>query len=183
MADRKNLALLIAALAEAPGVHLLVAGTANRSSGKQVADYRRLADQAGLADRVHFDERFIPDADIPAYFAAADIVALTYSRGFVSQSGVLQHAAAFRRPVLVSCGPGPLRETMEHFALGELVEPDSISAIAAGLSRMLAEPVDRAAAFAAYARTASWEANVDQLLALIDDLRRGSCSDRSLAAP
>jgi hypothetical protein len=90
----------------------------------------------------------------------------------VSQSGVLQHAAAFRRPVLVSCGPGPLRQTMAQFALGELVEPDSAAAIADGLARMVAAPQDRGAAFDAYAATASWSANVDRLLELEGAVRR-----------
>lgn len=167
VADRKNLDLVIAALRGLPQVHLLVAGAAIAGSQRQVADYRRLAAAAGVASRVHFDDRFVPDDEIAAHFEAADIVALTYTRGFVSQSGVLQHAAAFHRPVLVSCGPGPLRRTMEEFDLGELVEPDSAPAIADALERMTTTPVDRSAAFAAYAATASWAANVDQLLALV----------------
>jgi hypothetical protein len=56
---------------------------------------------------------------------------------------------------------------MEEFDLGELVEPDSAPAIADALERMTTTPVDRSAAFAAYAATASWAANVDQLLALV----------------
>src|SRR4029079_15479955 len=125
VADRKNLDLLISALAPLPGVHLLVAGSAPAQGQRQVADYRAQAQALGLAARVHFDERYIAEAEIPGYFAAADCVALTYGAAFVSQSGVLQHAAAFRRPVLVSCGPGPSRETLERFPIGVLVEADS----------------------------------------------------------
>ena len=172
IADRKNLDLLIEGLAAVPGAHLLVAGSSNAAGQKQVSDYRALAERLGVADRVHFDDRFISDEAISSYFAAADIVALTYCRDFVSQSGVLQHAAAFRRPVLVSCGPGPLRQTMAQFALGELVEPDSAAAIADGLARMVAAPQDRGAAFDAYAATASWSANVDRLLELEGAVRR-----------
>ena len=171
VADRKNLDLLIAALGQVPDSHLLVAGSSNAASQRQVADYRTLAGQLGLAGRVHFADGFIPDAEIPAHFAAADIVALTYRGDFVSQSGVLQHAAAFGKPVLVSCGPGPLRQTLERFALGELVVADSTDAIAAGLARMIGDPQDRSAAFAAYSRTASWATNVDQLLALEAEVR------------
>ena len=171
VADRKNLDLLIEAMVSLPQAHLLVAGSSNNSTEKQVAFYRDLAGRRGVADRVHFDEVFVPDAAIPSYFTAADVVALTYCGDFVSQSGVLQHAAAFSRPVLVSCGQGPLRRTMERFALGELVEPDSVPAISAGLARLLEAPQDRAAAFAAYAATASWQANIDQLLALEADVR------------
>lgn len=169
--DRKNLDLLIESVATRPDVHLLVAGTCPSSTQKPVSFYRDLARARGVSARVHFDESFVPDVAIPSYFQATDIVALTYRGDFVSQSGVLQHAAAFARPVLVSCGPGPLRETMERFALGELVEPDSVSAIAAGLSRLVVNPQDRSAAFAAYGRTASWAANVDSLLELEAEVR------------
>ncbi|MFC3175203.1 glycosyltransferase [Novosphingobium bradum] len=171
VADRKNLDLLIEALADFPQVHLLVAGASIGSTQKQVGDYRAQAQRLGLADRVHFDDRFVADADIPSCFAAADLVALTYRSDFVSQSGVLQHAVAFQRPVLVSCGPGPLRATMESFALGELVEPDSVNAIADGLARMLAKPENRAAAFSAYAEASSWRANIDALLRLEEKVR------------
>src|SRR5690606_537561 len=107
---------------------LMIAGEHSSASQRPPAYYRQLASELGIAGRVILCDEFIPDERIPDFFTAADIVALTYSSAFVSQSGVLQHAVAFRKPVLASCGPGPLRQTMEQFPLGALIPPDDVTA-------------------------------------------------------
>ena len=172
IADRKNLDLLIAALADVPGAHLVIAGQAVSQADRPLAFYRETALRRGVGDRVHFAAGFILEADIPAYFAAADAAALTYSRAFVSQSGVLQIAALFGRPLLASGGQGPLRETVERFGLGVTVEPDSVAAIAAGLRRLMADRSDLSENFAGYRATTSWEVNVDRLLEVVAVARR-----------
>ena len=174
VADRKNLDLAIAALAEVPGAHLVVAGRVASVGDRGIEFYADCARRAGVADRVRFVSGFIAEADIPAYFAAADAIALTYAKGFVSQSGVLQIAALWDRPLLASGGAGPLRETVEEFGLGVTVEPDSVPAIVAGLRHLIDEPQDRAAAFARYRATTSWEVNVGQLLEVVDAVRESS---------
>lgn len=165
LADRKNLDLLIQALAEAPDVELVVAGDATSGSQRPVQFYRELAERSGVADRVHFATHFIPDCDIPAYFMAADAVALTYNRAFVSQSGVLQHAVDCSKPILASSGPGPLRETVEQHGLGVFVEPDDVSALVAGIRSLLAQRIPTEN-FERYRATASWGVNIDRLLDL-----------------
>ena len=171
VADRKNLHLAIAALADVPQAHLVVAGRATSVGDRPIEFYADCARQAGVAGRVHFVTDYIAEADIPAYFAAADAIALTYASGFVSQSGVLQIAALWDRPLLASGGAGPLRETVEEFGLGVTVEPDSVPAIVAGLRHLIDEPQDRAAAFARYRATTSWAVNVDRLLEVVGAVR------------
>ncbi|MCA1661548.1 MAG: glycosyltransferase family 4 protein [Novosphingobium sp.] len=168
VADRKNLDLLIAALTEEPDVHLVVAGRATSQRDRPLDFYRDAARRAGVESRVHFIDEFVAEADIPAYFRAADAVALTYAGSFVSQSGVLQIAALFDRPLLASGGDGPLRQTVERFSLGVSVAPDSAQTIAAGLRRLITEPMNAAPGFAAYRATTSWQANVDRLLEVVD---------------
>lgn len=173
LADRKNLDLLIMALADVPQVQLVVAGDATSGSQRPAQFYRDLAGRLGIADRVHFATGFVPDGDIPAYFNAADAVALTYNREFVSQSGVLQHAVDWSKPILASSGPGPLRETVERHGLGVFVEPDDIATLAEGLRSLLRErpPAEN---FVRYRAGASWSVNVDRLL----DLYAGLAASR-----
>ena len=174
VADRKNLDLLIAALAEVPQAQLVVAGQTASSSDRPVTFYVGLARRLGVAARVHFVDAFIPEGDIPAYFAAADAIALTYDSRFVSQSGVLQIAALWDKPLLASGGPGPLPATVARYGLGVTVEPDSAAAIAAGLARLVAERPDVAAGFAEYQASTSWKVNVDRLLEVVEAVgRRG----------
>ena len=171
VADRKNLDLVIAALAELPSVHLVVAGRATSANARPIAWYADCARRLGVEQRVHFADGFIAEADIPSWFAAADAIVLTYARGFVSQSGVLQIAALWDRALLASGGDGPLRQTVEAFDLGVTVEPDSVPAIVAGLRRLIDDPRNRAANFARYRATTSWAVNVDRLLEVVEAVR------------
>src|SRR5205823_12328907 len=73
-------------------VTLLVAGEAWWGSEDQ---YRKLA-----AGRTVFHFRFIPDAEIATYFAAADVVLAPYR--IEAQSGVALTAFHFARPVIAT---------------------------------------------------------------------------------
>ncbi|MBC2664443.1 glycosyltransferase [Novosphingobium flavum] len=173
IADRKNLDLLIAALPDLPEVELVIAGDDVSASQRPSHWYKACAEALGVADRVHFVIRYIPEEETPAWFGGADIIALTYNRAFVSQSGVLQLAVLWDKPVLASSGPGPLQEAVET-GLGVFVAPDSVPAIVAGLRQLTGGWRPDPAAFAAYRRHASWEANVDGLLDLARSLDRAA---------
>jgi len=165
IADRKNLDLLIEALPALPEIELVIAGEDVSASQRPSHWYRSHAEALGVADRVHFVIRYIPEEETPAWFGGADIIALTYNRAFVSQSGVLQLAVLWDKPILASSGPGPLQDAVGA-GLGVFVEPDSVPAIVAGLHQLTGGWRPDPAAFSAYRRHASWEANVDGLLAL-----------------
>jgi len=164
--DYKNLDLLIAAMAAVPEADLVVAGKVKSARERAVGEYREMARRHGVEGRVHFVERYVPEDEVSAFFAPADVGALTYNAGFVSQSGVLQLAAAQGKTVLASSGDGPLRETVTRFGLGEWVPPGDAVALAAGMQRLLREPYDRSAAIAAYNASVSWEQNIDGLIRL-----------------
>ena len=53
---------------------------------------------------MRFVPRFVPDAEMPAYFRRADVVALPYRE--IEQSGVLYTALAFGSPLLLSAVGG-----------------------------------------------------------------------------
>jgi glycosyltransferase involved in cell wall biosynthesis len=90
---------------EYPNTKLIVAGGCHRgfgSTGREyIKDLERLAKRLGLKHSVLFTKSFIPDNDIPLYFAAADICVLPYTEdGIIGASGALLTAAGYGRPVV-----------------------------------------------------------------------------------
>ncbi|MFM5932097.1 MAG: glycosyltransferase family 4 protein [Novosphingobium sp.] len=167
IADRKNQHLLVEAISRLPGTSLVIAGPQMSRRNRPPQYYRDQAAALGCADRVHVIDSFVPDEEASAYFAACDAVALTYDSNFVSQSGVIQIAAQWDKPVLASSGPGPLRASVEGPGIGLFVAPDSADEIVRGLTLLMADHTDRTAAFTAFREGASWKENVDGLLRLI----------------
>ena len=155
--DGKNLQLAIEAIADMPGVHLLVAGTAPGTANQPIAVYQESARRHSVEDRCHWRIGYIPDDEVSGLFAAADIVLLTYSRNFRSASGVLNTARTFRKPCLVSSGEGNLRQVVREYNLGAWVEPDRSDAIRGGLRAMIAQPPSPR--WCDYERDNSWVAN------------------------
>ena len=97
----KGVDLLVEAFAGTPDdVVLLVVGMPRMP----LAPLERRARELGIADRVRFVPRFVPDAELPAYFRRADVVALPYRE--IEQSGVLYTALAFGTPLLLSAVGG-----------------------------------------------------------------------------
>ena len=145
--------------------HLLVTGAAG--GGHRGADYyRQAAARAGVADRVTMLDRFVPDEEVGDVFTAADWVALPYAERFTSQSGVLNVAAHFRKPVLVSSAP-VLAETVAASGIGVVAGGDDADAL-----RVAADTLgDRVASgapfpFDAYAEDYSWQANAERTRAV-----------------
>ena len=131
-------------------VTLVVAGEA---WWKGEAEYRALAE--GL-NNIRFDFRFIPDAEIATYFAAADVVLAPYR--IEAQSGVALTAFHFARPVIAT-NVGGLPEIIEEGLNGMLVPPEDPSALALAVDAFFARG-DRATMerhAAAAARKYSWE--------------------------
>jgi len=131
-------------------VTLVVAGEA---WWKGEAEYRELA--RGL-ENVVLDFRFIPNAEIATYFAAADVVLAPYR--IEAQSGVALTAFHFARPVIATT-VGGLPEIIEEGGNGMLVPPEDPAALAAAVDAFFArgdrEAMERRAA--ASARKYSWE--------------------------
>ncbi len=131
-------------------VTLVVAGEA---WWKGEAEYRALAE--GLSN-VRFDFRFIPDAEIATFFAAADVVLAPYR--IEAQSGVALTAFHFARPVIAT-NVGGLPEIIEEGVQGMLVPPEDPAALARAIDAFFARE-DRAAMerhAADAARKYSWE--------------------------
>lgn len=135
--DAKNIDLLIRALPDNPAAYLMVAGRVqSQSANRPVEYYEALARKLGVERRVKFTGEFVPEEEIPVYFHAADVAALSYSGSFRSQSGVLNIAANVDKPILASSGPGPLKSCVDKFQLGEFVAPDDAQALSDGMAKL-----------------------------------------------
>jgi polysaccharide biosynthesis protein PslF len=92
----------------------------------------------GVADRVHFDARFLPAAALGRVIGAADVVLLPYDSVEQVTSGVLTEAVAAGKPVVSTCFPHAVE--LLGGGAGLLVGRQDPAAIARALQRVLTEP-------------------------------------------
>jgi glycosyltransferase involved in cell wall biosynthesis len=129
--------------------------------------------RARASASVRFEPRFVSDAQLPAFFRAADIVVLPYARTErFDQSGVLAVALAFGKAIVLS----DLGGFSEVAATGaaRLVAADDPEALGAALNALIADPPARER-LAQAARTAaessySWDQAARMTLALYGSL-------------
>ena len=130
------------------------------------AELGRMATELDIADRVVFEFRFIPDAEIATYFAAADVVLAPYR--IEAQSGVALTAFHFGRPVIAS-DAGGLPEVVDGNN-GIVVPSEHVGALARAVDEFFTTR-DRAAmeaAAAASARRYSWAKYASVFAALVE---------------
>jgi teichuronic acid biosynthesis glycosyltransferase TuaC len=156
---RKNQTLLIEAMASLPGVSLMLVG-----QGENEGDFRQLARQFGVADRVHFTGNIAHD-DLPAYFAAADIMALVSKSEGLANAWV--EALACGTPVVAS-NVGGAPELIQSKDAGRIVEP-VVNEIVTAIADLLANP-SLTKAVAATVAHFSWEENARNLEAVFRDV-------------
>ncbi len=160
----KGLDTLLRAFRELKGAELWIVGNPRMD----VEPLRRLA--AAAPGRVRFVTRFVEDAEVPAIFRRADLVALPYRDA--EQSGVLYTGLAFGKPLVLSAVGG----FPEVAATGaaRLVPPEDPNALAEALIELTGDQGARerlsAAADQATAGPYSWDAIASQTIALYKEL-------------
>lgn len=169
----KGLDVLVAALARIPRLRLTVVGEIYPGA----TDVTGLAAGAGVADRVRLRPGYLPAAEIPELFAAADALVLPYRSATASQLVALAHEHGL--PVVATrvgnfpdvvtdgvdgliCAPGDVAD-LER-ALRELYRPGRLAALRAGVRPADPEPV--------------WRAYLDTLSALAMAPRRAEDTPR-----
>jgi glycosyltransferase involved in cell wall biosynthesis len=124
------------------------------------APYRHRVQALGLADKVQFVDRYVPDDVATMYFAAADLAVLPYREA--TGSAVLQLAFGLGVPV-VATRAGGMGEVVEDEVTGFLVEPGNVAELARAIVRFFSE--DRGPTFRANLQNTgerfSWQRLVD----------------------
>lgn len=156
---RKGQDLLIAALPALPDATLMLAG-----QGESESDLRSLAEKLGVKDRVRFLGN-VPHDDLPALFAAADVMALVSASEGLANAWV--EALACGTPIIAS-DVGGIRELVKTTDAGRIVVRTP-EAIAAAAQDILANPPAREAV-AANVSAFSWDENARQLAAFFREI-------------
>jgi glycosyltransferase involved in cell wall biosynthesis len=160
----KGIENLLAAYRQVKGAELWIVGNPRMD----VAPLRALAAEA--SGRIRFVIRFVEDAEIPAIFRRADVVALPYLDA--EHSGVLYTGLAFGKPLLLSAVGG----FPEVAAIGaaRLVAPGDAAELATALSELTGDEAARAELAAAASRAAagpfSWDETARRTLDLYREL-------------
>lgn len=133
----KGLDLLIVALPrvlrEHPETVLLVAGKAWKDDLRR---YRKQIEALGISESCVLHTRYIPDAEVAAYYAASDAVVLPYRR--IYQSGVLLMSMSYGKPVVASDLPG-MAEAITDGVTGYLFAAGDAGALADKLNGVLGD--------------------------------------------
>jgi len=165
----KGTEVLLEAFRRVPGAELWIVGNPRMD----VAPLEALAAEA--PGRVRFLTRFVEEAEIPAIFRRADIVALPYLDA--EHSGVLYTGLAFGKPLVLSA-VGGFPEVAEHGAAW-LVPPGDADALAAALADLAQNDAARTELAAAAERAAAGPYSWDEVARLTTDLYRELIEARS----
>ncbi len=156
----KNTDLVIKALAKVPAAHLIVAGSP-ASSAVNVEDYRKLAEELGVGERISWVLRFLSEAEMSSVIERADCVLLYYKSTFVSQSAILNLIAPFQKKLIVSNTQSALAQTVRKYDNGMIVEPDSQEALSKAMIDILTSSSENKQSWQAYLNYASWSKNAE----------------------
>lgn len=129
---------LALAAPQAPALRVIIAGPG------ALSPVRALLERHG--DRVEVRCGYVADAAVAPLFRAASVVLLPYTEA--SQSGIVQLAAAFARPVIVT-RTGAIPEVVDDGRTGLLVPPGDARALASAMLALAGDPVRCAAMGAA----------------------------------
>ncbi len=102
-------------LEKMPNVQLLIVGEFWEDKEKYVKEIKRL----GIGNNVSIIDKYVPNEEVGLYFSAADVVVLPYISA--TQSGVVQIAYAFNKPVITT-NVGGLPDVVENNKTGIIVE-------------------------------------------------------------
>jgi len=153
----KGLNYLIEALAQVRlrlDVHLLVAGEFWESKEKYLSQIRCL----GLDQAITLVDKYIPNEEVPIYFAAADLVVLPYLE--TSQSAVVQLARGFGKPVVASRIAG-MMDSLPDADERLLVPPRNVEALAQAILEFFQHPKQSSTYLDDHGRvSASWQSMV-----------------------
>ncbi len=162
----KGVQYLLDALPSVPDARVLIAGT-----GPMAQPWQAQAQALGLLDRVFFLGD-VADADLPAYYTAADLFVLPACERSEAFGVVQVEALASGTPILsTELGTGTSYVNQDG-ATGCVVPAGDSAALANALQSLLANPAQRAAMGAAARQRAAAEFSLPVMVARVDALYR-----------
>ena len=99
-------------------------------------EYLELIEKLGVGSDIVIKDGYVPDKEVEKYFSATDLVVLPYESA--TQSGIVQIAYGFRKPVIVT-KVGGLPEVVEDDITGLVVEPFDDKALAQAIYKYFSE--------------------------------------------
>ena len=167
--EYKGLDILIDAMPEVirrhPGAQLLIAG--EFYYGEKM--FRKRINSLGIGEHVKIYAEFVSGERMPLFFSAADVVVLPYREA--SQSGVVQQAYGFGRPVIVS-RKGGLPEAVREGNTGTVFDALDPKVLAERICDFLSsiERIPYGENVERYALELSWEAFADKLEVFMEEV-------------
>lgn len=154
----KNYEIAIRLLTLMPDYKLFIAGR-SPSSAYTSGQLKDQAKTIGVSDRVIWVERYLSEDEMAAVIEESDIFLFLYSAGFVSQSGVLNIIATFKKPFIYSDFPSALSILSKRFGLYKGVDLTNIENIPQVIRDILNEKHKYNDAWDEYLTYASWDEN------------------------
>lgn len=139
---------------EDPDIRLLVVG----DFGEDEPEYMDLISQLDIKDVLTIYKGYIPDKEVEQYFAASDLVVLPYESA--TQSGVVQMAYGFGKPVLVT-EVGGLPDVVTDQKTGYVVTPKCPEEIAEKIQEFFA--LNRAQEFSEHIKEEEYKFSWDRM--------------------
>jgi glycosyltransferase involved in cell wall biosynthesis len=132
--DYKGLDTLLLAMSKLKNknVKLLIAGEFYSDKEK----YLKIISENNLNDAIILKTDFIPTKEVKYYFSACDAVILPYKSA--TQSGIVQIAVNFRKPVIAT-NVGGLGEVIINNETGFIIEKDNPQALANAIDKFYSE--------------------------------------------
>jgi D-inositol-3-phosphate glycosyltransferase len=146
---------------------LLIAGGISGASERSSRYYMELISENGVSNSVHWLNRYVSDEECSEVFKLADALILPYKKTFHAQSGVLNLAAGFEKPCVVS-DVGGIGEIVRSYSLGVVVRPEDVQDLQRGIKDVFADKVEFA--FARYKEDNSWEGVCDEFIRVYEEL-------------
>lgn len=132
--EYKGLSYLLDAMSdvvkEFPKTKLIVAG----NPVEPFAPYQQKINKLNLINNIFLDLRYVPFCDVKRYFENCNVVVMPYIK--VYQSGVLQLAYGFGKPVIVT-DTGGMAEAVHDGETGFIVKPKDTGGLAVAIKKIL----------------------------------------------
>jgi glycosyltransferase involved in cell wall biosynthesis len=165
--EYKGLKTLLAAMPEItrslPACRLLIVGDFfPRRSRDEYAD---LLEKSGCRDKILLIGGYVPNGEVEKYFAACDLVVLPYDSA--TQSGIVQIACGFEKPVVVT-DVGGLPEAVADGKTGYVVPPKDPRSLASAVVKFFAE--EKGPEFAGHIREESYKYSWSKMADVVEDL-------------